>query len=339
MHMANELLSPAIAAATGLVAAGGIAGAARRIRDKADTSLVPLMGVLGAFVFAAQMINFTLPALPGTSDHLIGTTLLAVLLGPSAAVITMTGVLVVQCLIFQDGGLLALGANVINMGLLPAYGGYAIWRVLLPGQDTVPLGRMLPAVWTAAFVAVTLGAVGVCIQVGLSQRLTIPLAKFSAAVIGVHFLSGAFEGLITGAVLVFLYRLYPNLPRRPVDLGQRTLSVKGLLPTLGVLALVIGGVVSWFASPYADGLEWAIAGETLKPKTTLAEAVDRVQDRYTPLPDYNRRGADTAPAESERWPNVHVWTSLSGLLGVGVTLAVIGVVGKVLTARRRARTG
>ncbi len=340
MHMSNELLSPAVALGTGVLAIGGIGLASKRIREKMNSHLVPLMGVMGAFVFAAQMVNFTLPTMAGTSDHLIGTTLLAILLGPSAAVITITGVLVIQCLVFQDGGLLALGANIINMGLLPAFAAYGIWRMMTAGRSTVTMGRLLPAAWTASFVAVTLGAIGVCAEVGISQRLAIPLSKFTAAMVGVHMLSGAIEGIITCAVLVFLYRLYPELSSLTINWEHRKWSKSGIVTMFAILAIVTAGVLSWLASPYADGLEWAVsASDTLKPKTLLAEQADQLQEKYTPLPDYNVRTDGAADTSSDAWPNVNFWTSFSGLLGVGLTMLAIWGANRIILRRAKSGTG
>ncbi len=351
MHMANELLTPTVALGSGLIALAGIGLAARRIAHKADSNLVPLMGVMGAFVFAAQMINFTLPAMAGTSDHMVGTMFLAILLGPSAAVITMAGVLLIQCLVFQDGGLLALGANIINMGILPAYAGYAIWRLMIGHNEKLSMGRLIPAAWTSAFVAVALGAAAVCVEVGLSNMLTIPLATFSLAMIGVLLISGAIEGLITCAVLIFLYRLYPNLALRTIDWQNRRLEMRSVLILFTVLAAVIGLAISWLASPYADGLDWAVyerQSGALKAKTALAEKVDDLQARYSLLPDYNKRDSElgkTAPQEPDEqtqatsWPNVDFWTSFSGILGVGLTMGLIWGVGRLLAARRNLKAG
>ena len=134
MHMANELLSVPVAAGTILLASGGIVAVARKAKQTLTNEKLPLMGVLGAFVFAAQMVNF--PILTGTSGHMVGAVLLAILLGPHAAAIVMASIVIVQCLIFQDGGLLALGCNVINMGLVPAYLGYLSGQALTGVKTT-----------------------------------------------------------------------------------------------------------------------------------------------------------------------------------------------------------
>jgi cobalt/nickel transport system permease protein len=349
MHMANELLSPAVAVGGYVVAGGTVALAARKLRDHLGTELVPLMGVMGAFVFAAQMINFTLPAMAGTSDHLIGTVLLAVLLGPHAAIIAMTGVLIVQCLIFQDGGLLALGTNVINMGILPAYVGYGLWRVMIGRPAKLTVGRLIPAVWSAAFVAVALGAAAVCVEVAWSDRLTIPIGKFSMVMVGVHLISGAIEGTITCVVLVALYRLYPNFAPKELNWHGPRLERGRALAAIAIVALVVAGAVSWFASPYADGLEFAVYEKTyentperVKTDNTVAGKVDELQAQYALLPDYGKRSAplgdppqknnetEKAGAVDNSWPNVSVWTSVSGLFGLGLTMIVIQLLARAI---------
>ena len=128
MHIPDGFLSMATVATTYAVSAGGIGNAVRMANKKLGEKHVPLMGVLAAFIFAAQMLNF--PVAGGTSGHLIGAALAAILLGPWAAVLLMSCVLIAQSLIFQDGGLLALGANIFNMGIIASFGGYYLYRLL-----------------------------------------------------------------------------------------------------------------------------------------------------------------------------------------------------------------
>jgi len=279
------------------------------------------------------------------------------LLGPHAAVIAMTGVLVIQCLIFQDGGLLALGANIINMGILPAYIGYGIWRMVIGRPTKLTLARLIPATWVAAFVAVTIGAAAVCLEVALADRLAIPLAKFSAAMVGVHMISGAIEGTITCFVLIALYRAYPDLS--PIKLDQRgpRLELRSLVAALGLTAVVIAAALSWLASPYADGLEWAIyekdygRKQTIKPPDRIAESTDQFQQKYSLLPDYDKRSSSLGAPDSNteqtetgtdtpaRWPEINLWTSLSGLIGIALTMVVVHLAAKTLLKPRQTQPG
>src|SRR5512136_1061958 len=145
MHMADALLSPAVGGTMWAVSAGTIAYCSKKVRDEFDERNVPLMGVLGAFIFAAQMINFTIPA-TGSSGHLGGGLILSILLGPHAAFLTIASVLVVQALFFADGGLLALGCNIFNLGFIPAFIVFPfIYKKLAgcnPGQTRMNLAIM-----------------------------------------------------------------------------------------------------------------------------------------------------------------------------------------------------
>jgi cobalt/nickel transport system permease protein len=136
--MANELLSIPVATGTLAIAAGGIAVICRKAGKLLEPEKLALMGVLGAFVFAAQMVNFQLPLMPGTSGHLLGAVLLAIILGPHAAAIVLSSVVIIQCLIFQDGGLLALGCNIINIAIVPTYLGYELYRWLTKKKNHRP---------------------------------------------------------------------------------------------------------------------------------------------------------------------------------------------------------
>ena len=170
MHMQNELLTPATAVGLFVLAGAGLGFASWQVRLRFDSAKVPLMGVMGAFVFAAQMINF--PILPGTSGHLGGGVLLAILLGPHAATLVMASILIVQCLIFQDGGLLALGANIINMGIIPCYLGYGLFHLLAGARPRT--GRLYAAVFAATLVGMVAGAAMVPFEVWMSGVLRVP---------------------------------------------------------------------------------------------------------------------------------------------------------------------
>jgi len=176
MHMADALLSAPVAGAMWLVAGGALVLATRGPRRHVDDHLAPLMGMLGAFVFAAQMINFSIPG-TGASGHLGGGLLLAILLGPQAAAIVLASVLVVQALFFADGGLMALGANLVNMGLLPCCVAYPlVYRPLAGAQPS--RARLAFAIVAAAMVGVLLGALGVVLQTTLSGISSLPPRTF-----------------------------------------------------------------------------------------------------------------------------------------------------------------
>jgi len=186
-------------ATTAVVSAGGVGNAVRIANKKLGEKQVPLMGVLAAFIFAAQMLNF--PIVGGTSGHLIGAALAAILLGPWAAVLIMSCVLIAQCLIFQDGGLLALGANIFNMGIVASFSGYYLYRLvsLLLGDNR--RGKLVGG-FVAAWGSVFLAAIVCAIELAASG--TSPIKVVLPAMAGFHALIGIGEGLITGAVLSFV---------------------------------------------------------------------------------------------------------------------------------------
>lgn len=164
---------------------------------------IPLMGVTAAFIFAAQMLNF--PVAGGTSGHFMGAMLAAILLGPWAATLVMTTVLIVQAFVFQDGGLLALGVNIFNMGIVAVWSGWFIYQVMNRGSDRwVRLG-----VFSGAWVSIVLSAAAAALELGLSGTVSLALAL--PAMVGVHALIGIGEGLITVAVVQFISKVRPDL--------------------------------------------------------------------------------------------------------------------------------
>jgi cobalt/nickel transport system permease protein len=209
MHMADALVSPAVGGAFWAAAAGTIAYCSARVRKDLDDRKVPLMGVLGAFVFAAQMINFTIPA-TGSSGHLGGGLLLAILLGPSAAYLTIASVLMIQALFFADGGLLALGCNIFNLGVFPAFIAYPLVYKKLVGRDPRQ-SRMVAASILAAVVALQFGSLGVVMQTVLSGVSALPFDTFLLLMQPIHLGIGVVEGVVTALVVSFIYQARPEI--------------------------------------------------------------------------------------------------------------------------------
>lgn len=204
MHLPDGFLSPPVWGTLGGLAVATLAVCVARVRRSLPEAHVPRMGMLGAFVFAAQMVN--VPVAAGTSGHLLGGVLVASLVGPEAATLVMASVFGVQCLLFQDGGILALGANVVNMGLAGTFGGWALLRLLV---------RLLPArlhdlaVFVAAWASVVGASALVSVQLALSG--TSPLGPTLLAMTLVHALIGLVEGAITVAVVRFVRRARPEV--------------------------------------------------------------------------------------------------------------------------------
>jgi len=196
MHIPDGFLNVTTTATTFAVSVGGIANAVRMANKKLGEKHVPLMGVLAAFIFAAQVLNF--PIIGGTSGHLIGAALAAVLLGPWASVIIMSCVLIAQSLIFQDGGLLALGANILNMGILASFSGYYTYRLATLVFSDSRRGRLIGG-FAGGWVSVFIASIAAAIELALSG--VSPVEVVLPAMAGLHALIGVGEGLITAAVL------------------------------------------------------------------------------------------------------------------------------------------
>jgi cobalt/nickel transport system permease protein len=217
MHIPDGFLNTATLATTAVVSAGGIGGAVRMVGKKLGEKQIPLMGILAAFIFAAQMLNFPIAA--GTSGHVIGAALAAILLGPWAAVLIMSCVLIAQSLIFQDGGLLALGANIFNMGIIASFSAYYVYKLVTWLTGVNRKGTLVGA-FLAAWVSVFLASICCALELALSGSS--PLRVVLPAMAGVHALIGIGEGVITGAVLVLVMATRADL------LQLKSASVKGV---------------------------------------------------------------------------------------------------------------
>jgi cobalt/nickel transport system permease protein len=333
MHMADALISPAVGGAMWAATAGLTGYSAKKLKHDLDESKVPLMGVLGAFIFAAQMINFTIPA-TGSSGHLGGGMILAILLGPYAAFLTMASILTVQALFFADGGLLALGCNIFNLGFFPCFIAYPlIYRKLVGDRPTQ--GRILLGAMAAAIISLQLGALGVVLETHFSGISELSFGAFALLMQPIHLAIGIVEGLVTAAVVAFVLKARPEIlaltaASAPASSGK----LKPLLFSLAALTLVTGGAMSWFASTHPDGLEWAVKGVTGKeelqaPGQGVHGALAWAQEKLAFLPDYDFRKADQEKSgkKEEAWPEINTGKSLAGVLGAGMTLLLAGVIG------------
>lgn len=206
MHIPDGFVSMPVAVAGIAVAAGSVAYAVKATNKKMGEKQIPMMGVLAAFIFAAQMLNF--PIAGGTSGHLIGAALAAILVGPWAGVLIMTCVLAVQSLIFQDGGLLALGANIVNMGVVACFVGYYVYLGLASLFSKRKLGIMVGS-GVAAWLTVVAASVACALELAVSG--IVPLGVALPAMAGVHALIGIGEGLITAAVLSLVLAVRADL--------------------------------------------------------------------------------------------------------------------------------
>lgn len=356
MHMADALLSPEVGGAMWVASAATIAYCSGKVRKELDDSKIPLMGVLGAFIFAAQMINFTIPV-TGSSGHLGGGLILAILLGPYAAFLTIASVLMVQALFFADGGLLALGCNIFNLGIFPAFISYPlIYKKIIGTQPTAV--KISTASMLAAIVGLQMGAFGVVLETVSSGISSLPFATFVSMMQPIHLAIGVVEGLVTASVVSFVYKARPEilqsaLEARPIG----NYPVRNIVCAFLIAALVSGGLLSWFASKNPDGLEWSITKvtgqEELKgPDHGLHGVLAALQEKIAFLPDYSfRKPAETKKVESKaetvqahhslqpvrkaEEPKNSVGTSLAGLAGGVITLILAFLIGFVLKRRNQ----
>lgn len=339
MHMADALISPAVGGTMYAASTAIIAYSSKKIKDEMDSSKIPLMGVMGAFIFAAMMINFTIPA-TGSSGHIGGGLLLSIVLGPYAAFITIASVLIIQALFFADGGLLALGCNIFNLGFFPCFICYPfLFRKMMYGSFST--NKLFFASAVAAVAGLQLGAFSVVLQTVFSGLSELPFSKFVLLMQPIHLAIGLVEGLATAAVALFIHNSQPGLLDADFSAeGKRSGSYAGVLVLMVILSIVTGGMISWFASAHPDGLEWAMfrtsGTEELKGSDTPVHGLlAGVQEKTAFLPDYNfRPGPETDVSTEDHWPAVNAGTTFSGIIGGLLTLALVFIAGFVLKKRK-----
>ncbi len=349
MHMADALISPLVGGTMWVAAAGVAAYSIQKNKNGMDEKKIPLMGVMGAFVFAAQMINFSIPA-TGSSGHLGGGLLLSVLLGPYAGFLTIASILTIQALFFADGGLLALGCNVFNMGFFTCFIAYPFIYKQIMRKGYFP-ARMFSAAILAAVIGLQMGAFGVVLETLFSGKTELPFSTFVLLMQPIHLAIGAVEGLVTVAVVGFVWKARPEIIEKASQ-GEAlgSISLKKVISGLAFFALFTGCVLSWFASSHPDGLEWSMfrtAGvEELEAAGGIHETLREVQQKTAFLPDYSFKVSESeeeikaAQEEEEAWPAVSKGTSVSGVIGGLMTLVFAGMIGMGINiAKRRGKTG
>jgi len=334
--MADALISPTVGGALWAASSGAIAWCAKKVKETRDDRLVPLMGVLGAFIFTAQMVNFSLPG-TGSSGHLGGGLILAILLGPHAAFLVIASVLTVQSLFFADGGLLALGCNLFNMGFLPVFIAYPL--IYLPIARGGEKSYQWIAALLAAVVGLQMGALGVVLETKASGISALPFKTFLLLMQPIHLAIGVVEGMATAVIVSFVASVRPEVLAGEQGRGGPGKRLRSVCFGVLIAAILVGGILSCFASKRPDGLEWAIAKVTGHTELQgsvdqLHQGVAQVQQSTAILPDYQFKAA---PPKSESAVGISAarsGTSLSGLLGGLITLAVCAMIGLTLKWRR-----
>ncbi|MFD8672160.1 energy-coupling factor ABC transporter permease [Streptomyces seoulensis] len=336
MHVPDGFIDAPTSAVTGVVAAGALAVSLRGARRELDERTAPLAGLVAAFIFAVQMLNF--PVAAGTSGHLLGGALAAILVGPYTAVLCVSVVLLMQGVLFADGGLTALGVNITDMAIVTTVVAYAVFKGLLA---VLPRSRrsITAASFVAALISVPAAAVVFTLIYAIGGTTDVSIAKVATAMIGVHVLIGIGEAVITSLTVAAVVAVRPDLVYGARGLRQklrlrvngelvdapdaapapaaartsrRTLWITGL-----VTSLVLAGFVSFYASANPDGLEKVAHDKGIDKRTQPHHSSD------SPLADYGVK--DVA--------NARLSGGLAGVIGVGVTAVAGSAV--FWTVRRR----
>lgn len=330
MHMADALLAPAVAA-TMYAVSGATAGVSiNTLKKDENTAKLPVMAVTSALVFAGQMVNYTIPG-TGSSGHMCGGMMLTALLGPQAGFLSMITILLIQSLFFADGGIMALGANVWNMAFYGCFVGYyLIWRPLMKGklfsnqsEKSATRIKIVLACVLGCVLTLQLGAFSVVLETSISGITELPFGAFVTIMQPIHLAIGLIEGLVTSAVLLFVYEMRPELLMDvlPSETNSGKCSLKTTVLILAIVTAVIGGGVSLLASSNPDGLEWSMFGneeagysanmgldeENYGISSAFSDFTRTVQEKTAFLPDYAFSNSDSAAG-----------TTVSGLLGSAI---------------------
>ncbi|MDX2594308.1 MULTISPECIES: energy-coupling factor ABC transporter permease [Streptomyces] len=334
MHVPDGFIDAPTSAVTGVVAAGALAVSLRGARRELDERTAPLAGLVAAFIFAVQMLNF--PVAAGTSGHLLGGALAAILVGPYTGVLCVSVVLLMQGVLFADGGLTALGVNITDMALVTTVVSYAVFRALLA---VLPRRRrsVTVASFVAALVSVPAAAVAFTLMYAIGGTTDVAIGKVATAMIGVHVLIGIGEAVITALTVSAVVAVRPDLVHGARGLRQRLrlrvngelvdapaaapvaarTSRRGLWLTGLAASLVLAGVVSFYASASPDGLE----------KVAHDQGIDKKAEKHasdgSPLAGYGVKDVTDARLSG----------GLAGVIGVGVTVVAGSAV--FWTVRRR----
>ncbi|SCF93455.1 energy-coupling factor ABC transporter permease [Streptomyces sp. Ncost-T10-10d] len=337
MHVPDGFINAPVSAVAGVVAAGAVAVSLRGARRELDERTAPLAGLVAAFIFAVQMLNF--PVAAGTSGHLLGGALAAILVGPYTGVLCISVVLLMQGILFADGGLTALGVNVLDMGITTTVVAYALFRGLL---GVLPRTRrsVTAASFVAALVSVPAAACVFTLIYWIGGTTDIPIGKVFTAMVGVHVLIGIGEAVITALTVGAVVAVRPDLvhgarglttplklrvdgelvdaPARQSVAPVAARSTRGIRAIGLVTALVLAGFVSFYASASPDGLEKVAADQGIDKKTEEHAAKD------SPLADYGVKDVSDA----------RISGGLAGVIGVGATILVGSGVFYVVRRRR-----
>ncbi len=296
MHMADALVSTPVAGVATIIAASLVCVACKKVKQLQNEQIVPLMGIMGAFVFAAQMINFTIPG-TGSSGHIVGGVLLATLLGRWPAFLTLTSVLILQAFLFADGGILALGCNIVNMGVFTCLIAYPILFKPLIKKNSSTFMLFTCSILTSVF-GLEMGAFAVTMETWMSGITVLPIGRFLLFMLPIHLIIGILEGVATGFVLVYIKKTQPaffklsEIEFEEADKHAHRFNLKSILLAFALPTFLLGGAFSFIASSHPDGLEWSIDKVTEGLELPISNETPHIlaqllQDYTAIMPDYN----------------------------------------------------
>lgn len=326
MHAPDGFLTTGTAVATGVISLGTVGAALRQAKHVLADKQIPLAGITAAFVFAAQMFNF--PVAAGTTGHLLGGALAAILLGPWVGSLVVTVVVVVQALLFADGGITALGYNVLNMAIVTAFGGWAAFQLLRRVFPSTGAG-VVGATGIAAGLSVVMSAMAFSIQWLFGASAPVPFDTVFGAMVGVHLLIGIGEGVISGLAVGAILAARPDLVLGAADLDRAELAESSRVPArtfivAGIaIALMFAVVVSQFAVGNPDGLE------------RVAEDTGFIESAQ----DHALSNSVFANYATEGVGNETLSLAIAGTAGTLITLAVGSGLAMAVRDRRRATVG
>ena len=323
MHMSDALISPVVGGVFIAVSAGLIAYSVAKSKNLINDKKVPMMGVMAALIFAGQMINFTIPG-TGSSGHIGGGILLAATLGSPPAFLCICAVLLIQCFFFADGGMLALGCNIFNMGFWPIFLTYPlIFKPMLKKGITKP--RLMAASILAVVIGLQLGAFSVVLETKASGITSLPFSDFVLLMQPIHLAIGLVEGIVTGAILCFIHATRPEIldAANTNQFIGSNVSIKKIVIILLCSAIVIGGGISLLASQNPDGLEWAISNITGSTELKNNLGTDKLQEDTAVMPDYTDATGSTGGSVA------------AGVIGSVITLVLAGAAGGVVYLVKR----
>ncbi len=341
MHMSDALVSPAVAVGMYALSSACAGTSIKKLSVSADAPKLPTMAVSAALVFAGQMVNYTIPG-TGSSGHICGGVLLAALLGPYAGFLSLAAILAIQCLFFADGGIMALGANMWNMGFYSCVAAYfLIWRPIIASAKGNPKNtrtRIIIASILSSVVSLQFGAFSVVLETSLSGITELPFGAFVMLMQPIHLAIGLLEGVITASVLVFVYEsrkeLIKDIPENDSKDQKRTFAQ--VIAILAILVLFTGGGLSLLASSNPDGLEWSLFGNAENGYASnmsldednfgvtgeLTQMAGVIQERTAFLPDYGFKQSESQAG-----------TAISGIIGSGI-VAIAAVLLWIICRRR-----